>query len=302
MNHFHVSGRRNRSGFTLIELLVVMAIIGILISLLLPAIQRAREAARRTQCLNNLHQLSVAMQNYEGTYRSFPSGWIDHPGSPINVTFPEPLIIGQLQIDDWIVTAPWTWHAFILPEIEQTTVNVDFDLYKFQMNSAGVQPNLEAIRTTINTYVCPSERLPDARPENLGYSTYRGVMGTKIRLPNGNEQFKLGMLYGNSAVKFSDVSRDGSSNTLLIGESLFGFWGDGVSCCARFRYDRENFDAYWIDQNSGLQFFGFGSWHDGVVHFAMADGSSRSIAENIDTTILYALATRDGGESIGSDF
>jgi hypothetical protein len=121
-------------------------------------------------------------------------------------------------------------------------------------------------------------------------------------------------MFQDSAISFRSI-RDGESNTLLIGESLMGFWGDGNSCCARFKDDDNNnipdrgtdgmdpsmrpssFDTYHT--SSAIHFFGFGSWHADVCNFALADGSSRPIAKNVDFKILKALATRDGGERIG---
>jgi hypothetical protein len=135
-----------------------------------------------------------------------------------------------------------------------------------------------------------------------------------------------GMIYGDSATKFRDI-RDGETHTLLFGESLMGFWGDGNSCCARFADDEQpgsgqnlppgnptaafgdgthdrgtgggntqTFDTYW--QNSGVHYFGFGSFHADLVQFTMADGSSRSISKTVDFRIMRALATRDGQERI----
>jgi hypothetical protein len=146
-----------------------------------------------------------------------------------------------------------------------------------------------------------------ARTQGLGYSGYRGCMGTT---PTN------GMLYQDSAVGFKNI-RDGETTTLLIGESLFGFWADGNSCCARIRDDNNDnisdtgidgaiptmlpstFDTYW--SASGIHYFGFGSWHADVCNFAMCDGGARSIAKNINFKILKALATRDGAERV-SDF
>jgi prepilin-type N-terminal cleavage/methylation domain-containing protein len=360
-------------GFTLIELLVVMAIIAILIALLLPAVQQAREAARRTQCLNNLHQLAVAMHNYESAHRSFPSGWISNPldyhlemnFDPMRLLLnyvdrdgnlfdpdwpydvgeepnpPRPPAQEMLLVNHWIVGAPWSWHALILPEIEQATTNVNFKEEKSSVN------NQAAIRVPIATYVCPSASLASSRPDRLGYSTYRGNMGVGVDLQDG-------MLFRNSAVAFRDIT-DGASQTFLLGDAKFGFWGDGYSCCARFRPDMlVNFDAYWQgpappatlsdDENNNdnggndgddngngdgndepppdddgdgdgngdgngdgptdeliLQYFSFGSWHNELVLFAMADGSARSISKNTDTLVLRALATRNGHERNAAD-
>ena len=178
---------------------------------------------------------------------------------------------------------------------------------------------MNLIKTPIPTLICPSELLPQSRPAGLAFATYRGVMGSE---PVGDTQFSNvlwltnGMLYPNSAVRMQDVT-DGTSQTLLMGDSRFGIWGDGSSCCARFRNDRLDFDSYWwipdasyqnntypaiADVPFPLQFFSFGSTHENACMFAFADGSSRPIVKNIDQTILRKLATRAGGDVISSEF
>jgi prepilin-type N-terminal cleavage/methylation domain-containing protein len=353
-------GRRNRHGFTLIELLVVIAIIAVLASLILPAVQRAREAARRTQCLNNVKQMGLACQNYHDTFKCFPSGDIDmgFPTFPFQdpydvaqyVTYIQPAQLGMQQSYDingniilpptnltlysWYMPAPWGWHAFILPQIEQSTTGVRFDLYKNDVI------NLNAMQIPVPVFICPSALLPTPRPsatsngngvtsptvppgENAasvagggyGYTTYRGVMGAQpvtgpISDSSNTEWMQNGVLYPNSAVKISDIT-DGTTNTLLLGDSRYGFWGDGSSCCARFRNDRwtpTDFDNYWFWQQQPpiltpqLQYFSFGSLHDGAVVFGLCDGSSRPISKLIDKGLVRKLATRAEGTPIDSDF
>lgn len=327
-------------GFTLIELLVVIAIIGILAALLLPAIQRAREAARRTQCLSNLKQLGLACQNYHDTHKVFPSGDIDlyFPATPfydangvsqaltfapfsfglqnrydtngnlIVTTPPQPLTLSS-----WVIAAPWTWQSFILPEIEQSTIGVNFTILK------NDPTQLQAMQIPVPLFVCPSATLPSSRPGGFGYATYRGVMGAEpypdpAVPPNPSDPNWMtnGVIFPNSAIKISDIT-DGTSNTLLLGDSRFGFWGDGSSCCARFRNDRStpnDFDAFWFvatgpnnaPPSPSLQYFSFGSLHDDMVIFALCDGSSRPIYKNIDKTLLRKLATRAEGLPIDTDY
>jgi prepilin-type N-terminal cleavage/methylation domain-containing protein len=387
-------GWGRRLGFTLIELLVVIAIIAVLAALLLPAVQRAREAARRTQCLNNLKNLALACHNYVDVNQCFPPGDLDltfdgvntatayqnPPLAPFGVppgtgtgsgggssgttstsgTFP-PFSLGAMNAYDpntglllpvtnpptpvtitWLeLAAPWSWHAFILPQIEQQNVfsqlifGVDNPVYlagggggggaggtAYYTWSKDLPTNLQLIKTPIPTFICPSELLPQSRPAGLAFATYRGVMGSE---PVGDTVYSNalwltnGMLYPNSAVRMQDVT-DGTSQTLLMGDSRFGLWADGSSCCARFRNDRLDFDSYWQIQNAvlttdasaypnidtdisfPLQFFSFGSTHENACMFAFTDGSSRPIVKNIDASILRKLATRNGGEVIPSEF
>ncbi len=352
---------RARHGFTLIELLVVIAIIAVLAAILLPAVQKAREAARRTQCLNNLKQLALACQNYHDTHKCFPSGDIDmgFPTTPFSdpyevsqyITFTQSAQLGMQQRYDingnlilppanltiytWVIAPPWGWQSFILPQIEQSTVGLRFDLQKNDVI------NLTGMQIPVPLFICPSALLPSNRPpvtstgaggttsptvpngENPGsitgggyaYSTYRGVMGAQpITDPASNSSdtdwMQNGVLYPNSATKISDIT-DGTSNTLLMGDSRYGLWGDGSSCCARFRNDRStptDFDNYWFwvqqppVQAPTIQYFSFGSLHEDMVIFALCDGSSRPIAKTIDKGLIRKLATRAEGTPIDSDF
>ena len=242
-----------RRGFTLIELLVVIAIIAMLAALLLPAVQQAREAGRRAQCLNNLKQISLAMQTYESGFRTFPPGLISgSTGFDQNATLPEPYLTQvrvngvstPLTISQWVITRDWGWHAFILPQMDAGTVQLNFAAWKF--NAFSVQPplltlNEQYLATNIASYVCPSiPSLPNKRPGSYtansvsynnqwAYSTYRGCMGAYDNNPATNPtpnaanpnipRHPNGMLYANSAVKMADV-KDGTSNTLLVGDSL----------------------------------------------------------------------------------
>ncbi len=341
-----------RGGFTLIELLVVIAIIGLLVSMLMPAVQRAREAARRSSCINNMRQLGLASHNYLDSHRVFPPGWAEDPGRPIcemNVApFNEPLTFNvtndgnvprpivppsqaviqqsggggtyQVVIQDWALGPHWSWHAMILSQMDQKTIGINFAQQKNDPH------NWQMLQIPIPTYVCASSpSFSSQRPGNLGYSTYRGIIGANPATlvntqdpttglpPMTTNPVYNGMFYANSAISDRDVS-DGMSNTLMFCESLFGFWGDHYSCCARVREDLHPaggvFDKYWsADITTGcsqppanVHLFGFGSYHGDVSNFTLADGSTRSVSKIMDISLLKALCTRAGNEPISAEF
>ncbi|HEX6986577.1 MAG TPA: DUF1559 domain-containing protein, partial [Planctomycetaceae bacterium] len=256
-----------RRGFTLIELLVVMAIIAILVALLLPAVQNAREAARRTQCINNLKQLALAHHNYTNTHNVFPPGWIgdydpatSFPG--ITVTFTEPVRLEPTGVvTTRTVSNFWGWHMSILPQMgdqnTQNLINFRIPHHESRFDPWANDPvyanrNMEAMRYAIESYVCPSASLPNARPQGLAYSTYIGASGQAVQLLDANGDpvtdnagnpvltYEGGMFGQNSAVGFRDIP-DGESNTMLLSESLVGFWADGWNCCGSYVQGRVPF-------------------------------------------------------------
>ena len=301
---------RPARGFTLIELLVVIAIIALLIALLMPAVQQAREAARRTQCLNNLHQLVIAMHNYEGVHRGFPSGIVGDISidSPFNAPINEGVIFGGAEIVvagsdaggtpyEWSFSSLWGWHALVLSQMGSLTVKPDFNVGKLD------SPNDAVSAVSIPSYLCPSASLPSAGPLNMGLTGYRGMSGTFD--PVIGPPARNGMMFRNSGVKFRDII-DGDSYTLLLGETLFGIWPDGNSCCVAISTDTTLplFDVALIPPPNPLTGadFAFGSWHLDVCNFALADGSGRSISKTIDHNVFYTLSTRNGNELPPGEF
>ncbi|RUL89226.1 DUF1559 domain-containing protein [Tautonia sociabilis] len=221
MNLFDRNGRRQ--GFTLIELLVVIAIIGVLIALLLPAVQSAREAARRSQCTNNLKQLGLALANYESANQSYPLGGNNGPGGPTTY--------------DNRYWGAWSAQTMLLPYLEQTQVYnaINFN-YLGRSDGNGERGNYTGIMTRINTLLCPSSTPPRAIwniDETLGMNrrpfagnNYFASAGSSIMwigwpndIPNG--------LFANGGIPFSsrDVT-DGTSNTVAFGEFRTGDFDD----------------------------------------------------------------------------
>jgi prepilin-type N-terminal cleavage/methylation domain-containing protein/prepilin-type processing-associated H-X9-DG protein len=317
--------RATRSAFTLVELLVVIAIIGVLVALLLPAIQAAREAARRMQCSNHLKQLALGAQNYHDRLGSFPSG-------TLLKMFPPP-VKPRLRGPSLFI--------FLLNEMEQSALHGMLDLDDPLNNEAGGQDSLSA--TVLNVLVCPSD-VVRANPVEHGTSgrwhaltSYGGNGGT-----GGNHRFlctataintdgifsETGPFAnpnpGQPAVRIADVL-DGTSNTLFFGERShfdqqfdtwassageqaigdYGWWHTAgglaivdatLTTLAPLNYETDTSQAEFACRRVAA----FGSLHPGGANFALVDGSVRFLDESIQQAVYRALSTRAGGEAVSA--
>lgn len=293
--------RAKRAAFTLIELLVVIAIIAVLIALLLPAVQQAREAARRSQCKNNLKQVGLAMHNYHDTFRSFPPGWIAATrgvGPDVN---------GGLN--------GFGWGTMILPMMEQAAV---YNQFRFELSisdNTGTPSNRSLLATSLPTFRCPSDTAPVTwQLENTGGTVIADVASTNYlalfglraieecyTLPPGQTCTAEGIYYHNSRVRMADIV-DGSSQTLMVGERVhdrFPSTWSGVIIQGESPIERALGHADHTP-NAAVHHEDFGSRHIGGTHFLMGDGSVRFISENVDLITYMGLGTIQGGEVAGA--
>ncbi|GAA4431419.1 DUF1559 domain-containing protein [Bremerella cremea] len=314
-----------RQAFTLVELLVVIAIIGILIALLLPAVQQAREAARRMQCTNNLKQMTLALHNYDSALRSFPPGGLGYP-------------------------MVWSAQAQLLPYVEQGNLQDLLDFTQPPMASfGGPLQNENAAKTKIAMFLCPSDK--DSVPgSEYGGISYPACLGSGINKvgdssDDGSNSNADGVIFSLSKISFRDIT-DGTSNTVVFSEHLLGDGNTSAPTNSDYRHRvielttstqttesactasgapawsgqrgakwinghlADTMYNHWYGPNSknpdchnGYHNFAITSarsQHPGGVQVAMADGSARFASETIDLTIWRAIATRGGGEVVGS--
>jgi prepilin-type N-terminal cleavage/methylation domain-containing protein/prepilin-type processing-associated H-X9-DG protein len=308
-------------GFTLIELLVVIAIIGVLIALLLPAVQMARESARRSSCTNNMKQIGLALMNYAEAHRVYPPGWDTHGAG---------------------------WTAHILPYMEHAAL---YDSINFVETGPGGAANWDtdgstnqkACETVIATFRCPSLAID----QHMNYNgiearvpaSYRGNGGSiaasddpSTLVPPYTDAFDgpqnhNGLFDSCSSYRPRDVA-DGLSKTIIVGESPtdpdftkdgqgMDFWYIGSPqidpCNCQTNVSSTEYTEYvgstvvhmnvrWTlpGTHGTLMEMSFGSWHPQGANFLMADGSVQYLSENMDLKIYQALSTRDGKETGGT--
>lgn len=312
--------RKPYRAFTLIELLVVIVIISILVGLLLPAVQRAREAARQTQCRNNLKQIGIAFHNYHDAFNVVPPGSVAHAS----------VRVGDVQCGLTTTSYPpkqghRAWRACILPFIEQAPLfaqinpshgcRPDFANPGFQ-GTAGQNSNAELTRFPIPGFICPSARYmvhefgqgkighPTHYVGNGGVSNGSSVCGSAVSTP----QFGNGIFSINSATRLAHIT-DGTSNTIAVGEiadPLPFNWMEGSSATAAGHpwqtYSNGGWRTSFLQPNSPESWtsmlHSFGSFHTGIVFFVFTDGHVSSISNNVDKTVYDALFTKAAGEVV----
>jgi prepilin-type N-terminal cleavage/methylation domain-containing protein len=281
--------RREFTAFTLVELLVVIAIIGILVALLLPAIQAAREAARRTGCANNIMQLSLACHNYEFNFESLPPGVTDTKGPIRNE--PQGLHV--------------SWLVKLLPYMEENVMFRKFD----EAAGAYAAVNAPVRAVPLPVVVCPSypgeETIKD---KTIAITTYAGCYND-VEAPIDVDNH--GLMFLNSHVRYDEIY-DGSSHTLLLGEKLVGDnelgWVSGTRATLRNTGKIEIPKAQFAPPTANeteppnpnvaesLVVGGFGSYHPGIFMTAFADGSVRSVTENVDPAVWKLVGNRADGQ------
>jgi prepilin-type N-terminal cleavage/methylation domain-containing protein len=341
-----------RGGFTLIELLVVIAIIAILIGLLVPAVQKVRSAAARTQCSNNLHQIGLACHAFNDVYGRLPAALINsgrvqqsdiNQGLVRNYDGPEVNLRGQYGTTYTVFNH--SGFVALLPYIEQNPL---FGLYNYSCVGSTSNPygyavgpeesgsylaskNRFVAQKNIPLYMCPADSSPGAQFTNqpgtadfyeafdLRRSNYLFSTGayTDYSPDYGNTSAAAKGMFGNNGATAVQRVKDGTSNTIMIGESLqqwhayttiFGpYWGAGTHTAVHgvgyYNTFTPNYPYGPCGPNANVMCtyaWGFSSNHTGITNFVWGDGSVRSIRDGIDAYIWQAVCTPEGGEVFDS--
>lgn len=304
-----MTSRKRTKGFTLIELLVVIAIIAILIALLLPAVQQAREAARRTECKNNLKQIGLALHNYESAHRCFPPGWVEQTGVGGNGSR----------------AANWGWHCFVLPYIDQANMYNQLPVGPLSLAAAlDNVANLRLMTTPLKGFRCTSDTAPDVNTihtllsaagtqQQTTVSNYVAANGGGDWSPNSLSNGQVDGVFGvNSRTRIAEIT-DGTSNTILVGERAWelptpappgassggkdicgaavifgvtfnnstGFYGQETTMSRGLFGINQTGPDSTVGGNVSICHSGYSSRHTGGAQFLLADGSVRFVSENI---------------------
>jgi len=298
-----------RRGFTLIELLVAVATIAVLCALLLPAVQAAREAARRAGCANNLKQLGLALHGYHDAHGSFPMGYV-----------------AAFSRDPYQTTPGWGWAAMLLPHCEQSALfnNANFSLPVERAD------NLTARTTDVGTFICPTDRNPgryvaaraDGTPVGLFQTnSYAGCYGAGLEIDDRPDSGN-GLFQRNAVVRLADVL-DGTSQTIAVGERgaclVRTPWAGAPSGAVSSFTPNSNVPGYpdgalgrgaelvvaHVDQIAfnapGTGPDDFYSPHPLGGNFLFIDGSVRFVQDSVSLQVLRSLCTRNLGEVVGAD-
>jgi len=305
-------------GFTLVELLVVIAIIGVLVALLLPAVQAAREAARRTKCSNSLRQLALACHNYHDTLGTLPSGGINTNTTSTTTT-------------DWCskgstaeTRAPWS--VLLLPYIEETNLYDKFDFGKqftSSSNVPGPAPNDALFKLNNSKFQCPSDPNSSKAINNTNYFAVQGGGPTPACSTQGGVRvfYLNGVMFWRSGLNLAAIT-DGTSNTYMLGESKYCLtptgradtfhvgWSSGMKSdafgapliCAAAKEQPNSIKQHGGNTDTlGIQTRLFGSFHPAGLHMAMADGSVSFVSNTINLSMHQQMAIRDDGLPVGND-
>ncbi|MEX0643517.1 MAG: DUF1559 domain-containing protein [Pirellulales bacterium] len=312
---------RRRAGFTLVELLVVIAIIGILVALLLPAIQAAREAARRSQCTNNIKQLGIGFHNYHGSFKSFPMGYGVIGGD-----------FGAGVTKKSGKGAEWAWPVRLFSVLEEQTL---YDRIKWEVNAPGdyAAGQEEILAAEIPSFLCPSDENVRTMWNDAGQCSSNGPAGLfrMARISYGGNlgigqmeaaTRKRGVLGYNWGAKLKDIT-DGSSHTALVSELLVGF-----ECTIRGVHSYDEGPVVMFDLSPNNPTPDLTRWcsrkdpphascvkittlnmvrhtsrsnHPGGVILGLCDGSVRFVSDSVDVATWNAVATPDGGEVVANE-